>query len=80
MENNEQGVAPRSKTVQAIHMENIDAVTFIPIQAVVIMISPVAAVRGRSFSFSPSSMKRPAFGDDDFYFIAVLIAGGSRAE
>ena len=66
--------------IQIVHMEDINGIAFIPIETVVIGVSSVPTVGGRGFTRGSAAMERPAFGDGDFYFIAVLVTGSRRAE
>ena len=60
-----------------VNLKNVDAVPLVPVQAVVVMISPVAAVAGGTIlaGLSPA-VECPYFGYRNFGGIAVLIAGG----
>ena len=60
-----------------VYLEDVNRISFVPVQPVVVVIAPVAAVAGAGrFAGLTSAVERPYAGYRDFSCAAVLIAGG----
>ena len=64
-----------------VHLEDVNRVSLEPVQPVVVVIAPIAAVAGAGrFAGLPPAVERPYAGYRDFSRAAVLIAGRQRGQ
>ena len=62
-----------------VHLEDVNRISFVPVQPVVVVIAPIAAVAGAGrFAGLTPAVKRPYAGYGDFACAAVLIARSQR--
>ena len=64
-----------------VHLQNVNRVSLIPIQAIVVVVSAISFIAGAGrFAGLPPAVERPYAGYRDFSRAAVLIAGRQRGQ